>query len=337
MKPVAHGGNLDEIEQRFADAPRPWIDLSTGINPLAYPATNLAASSWARLPMKSDEQALLAVAAARYGVPDPATILAAPGTQALIQLLPRLVPRGRVAVVGPTYEEHEVCWRRQGHDVVVVPDLAQTADADVVVVVNPNNPTGRLLSPADLYDRRGLLVVDEAFIDFLAPTASLASHLPPHTIVLRSFGKAYGLAGVRLGFAIAEKSLIDRMRDELGPWAVSGPALDLGRRALGDEPWFQATAARLDAQRTKLDTLLVRAGFTLLGGTPLFRLTHHREAQSVVTRLAQHGIHVRAFAAGPNWLRWGIPGDDVALRRLKAALLGPAANESLSDATTLRF
>src|SRR5262249_54437531 len=160
---------------------------------------------------RADEEALRTVAAQRFGVRDPAMIIAAPGTQALIQLLPRLMPKARVAIVGPTYEEHEVSWRRQGHDVMVVGDFAETQAYDVAVVVNPDNPTGRLLSATELRASKATLVVDEAFIDFLPASASLAGDLPSNAIVLRSFGKTYGLAGLRLGFAIAKPDLAARL------------------------------------------------------------------------------------------------------------------------------
>ena len=147
-EPVAHGGDLGQIRRRFPDAPLPWIDLSTGINPVAYPLAAPPSEAWSRLPTRAAGQALVAAAARRYGVRDPATVVAAPGTQALIQLLPRLVPASRVAVVGPTYAEHALCWQRGGHEVAVVSDLAAAAGADVVIVVNPDNPTGRLLPTA---------------------------------------------------------------------------------------------------------------------------------------------------------------------------------------------
>src|SRR5262249_29509692 len=245
-------------------------------NPVPYPVGALGEDAWSRLPSRDDEHALLASAARRYGVRDEATILAAPGTQALIQLLPRLVPKSRVAVLGPAYGEHEACWARQGHDVQVVDDISRLGNADVVVVVNPNNPTGTLLKTFPTPNR--LLVVDEAFADFLPADASLAGKLPPRTIVLRSFGKAYGLAGLRLGFAIAEREVIARLRGELGPWAVSGPALAIGRRALADDDWLSATRERLAADSARLDGLLRAAGFEILGGTVLFRLAHHPSA-----------------------------------------------------------
>jgi len=146
--------------RRFPSAPRPWLDLSTGINPVPYPVDALADADWTRLPARDSEQALLAAAAKRYGVRDAATMVAAPGTQALIQLLPRLVPKSRVAILGPTYEEHEVCWARHGHEVAVVDDIAQAAGAEVIVVVNPNNPTGELRRAHELGTPRRLLVID---------------------------------------------------------------------------------------------------------------------------------------------------------------------------------
>lgn len=321
-KPVAHGGDLGRVRRRHPDAPQPWIDLSTGINSLPYPVGELPADAWSRLPSHDAEQALIAAAARRYRC-EPGQLIAAPGTQALIQILPRLVARSRVAIVGPTYAEHEVNWRRHGHDVAVVASL-EAAGADIVVVVNPDNPTGRLLPTEAL---RGvaarLLVVDEAFSDLLPHEASLAGHLPDNAVVLRSFGKVYGLAGLRLGFAIAAAPLAQRLREELGPWAVSGPALAIGATALADDAWLEEAAARLARDGRKLDALLVLAGFTILGGTPLFRLASHPVAQEKVEDLARQGIHVRAFGHQPTWLRFGLPRGDEEFSRLSAALQVP--------------
>jgi cobalamin biosynthetic protein CobC len=321
-KPLAHGGDLGRVRRRHPDAPQPWIDLSTGINPLPYPVADLPADAWSRLPSHDAEQTLIAAAAQRYRC-QPGQLIAAPGTQALIQILPRLVPHSRVDIVGPTYAEHELNWRRHGHDVAVVKSL-DAADADVVVVVNPDNPTGRLMPPQALRDVAArLLVVDEAFIDLLPHEASLSGALPNSAIVLRSFGKTYGLAGLRLGFAIAAVPLALRLSEELGPWAVSGPALTIGASALADDAWLQAAATRLADGTRKLDTLLVSAGFTILGGTPLFRLASHPKAHEKVEDLARDGIHVRAFGHQPTWLRFGLPRGDEEFRRLSAALQVP--------------
>jgi cobalamin biosynthetic protein CobC len=321
-KTVAHGGDLGEVRRRHPDAPQPWIDLSTGINPLPYPVPALPADAWSRLPSHDADRTLIAAAAQRYRCA-PGQLVAAPGTQALIQILPRLVARSRVAIVGPTYAEHELNWCRRGHDVTVVARL-ETADADVVVVVNPDNPTGRLMPTQALRGAAArLLVVDEAFIDLLPNQASLAGDVPDNAIVLRSFGKTYGLAGVRLGFAIAPEPLAQRLREELGPWAVSGPALSIGAAALADDAWLHETATRLAGDVGRLDALLALAGFAILGGTPLFRLASHPEAQKKVEGLARQGIHVRAFADRPTCLRFGLPRDDEEFRRLSAALQVP--------------
>jgi cobalamin biosynthetic protein CobC len=318
-----HGGELSAVRKRFPDAPQPWLDLSTGLNPMGYPVNELPAHVWQRLPTCRAMQALVAAAARRYEVADAATVVAAPGTQALIQLLPRLVPRSRVAVVGPTYSEHALCWRRGGHDVVIVGDLDE-ATADVVIVVNPDNPTGRLLPPAALQaSRASLLIVDEAFIDLLPADASLAATLPVHAVVLRSVGKAYGLGGLRLGFAIAPVELAGIILRELGPWAVSGPALEIGRQALEDQAWLDTARARLRVDGERLDGLLRAAGFALEGGTPLFRLASHPKARHLVDQLARMGIHVRAFAHQPTWLRFGLPTGEAAFARLGAALQVP--------------
>ncbi len=320
VKLVAHGGDLSAVRRRYPDAPEPWIDLSTGINPVPYPVAGLPLEVWSHLPTRHQERALLEAAARRYGVRDLATITASPGTQALIQLLPRIVRKSRVAIVGPTYDEHEICWTRQGHEVRVVTSIDQAAGADVTIVVNPNNPTGLLLPPSALRCHGGLLVVDEAFVDLLPDGASFAADLPSNTIVLRSFGKVYGLAGVRLGFAIAEKSIVDRVRDELGPWAVSGPALDIGRRALDDATWLQKAAFRLADDRRKLDSLLASAGCEIVGGTPLFCLANHPDTSGLTDRLGRQGIHVRQFAGNPQWLRFGLPANAGEFSRLAAAL-----------------
>jgi cobalamin biosynthetic protein CobC len=200
-------------------------------------------------------------------------------------------------------------------------------DADVAVIVNPNNPTGRLLSRAQLQQMAaelgrggGLLVVDEAFIDVMDPAASLVPELPPATIVLRSFGKAFGLAGLRLGFAIAETPLARRIGALLGPWAVSGPAIAIAERALSDAAWLLAARERLAGDAARLDALLRGAGCEIIGGTPLFRLAAHPAAQHVRATLGRHGIHVRRFGEHPSWLRFGLPGSEPSWHRLATAL-----------------
>jgi cobalamin biosynthetic protein CobC len=330
-KPVAHGGDLDAARRFFPDAPAPWIDLSTGINPAPYPVPELPAEAWARLPLASEEEALRSAAARRYGAPDPDMVVAAPGAQALIQMLPRLLPPSRVAVLSPAYGEHAASWAREGHAVVEVHDPEEAA-ADVLVVVNPNNPTGFTIAPVGLLRlaetvaaRSGLLVVDEAFMDVMEPALSLVPHIPPRTIVLRSFGKAYGLAGLRLGFAVADRETAARLRERLGPWAVSGPALAIGRQALNDEAWLRDARQRLARDAARLESMLSAAGLASVGATALFRLVSHPECERFAAVLGRQGIHVRRFAEHPTWLRIGLPGSEPAWQRLGEALRSAAS------------
>ncbi|KMO19612.1 threonine-phosphate decarboxylase CobD [Methylobacterium platani] len=326
--PIRHGGDLGEAGGLFPQAPEPWIDLSTGINPIPYPWPALEASAFTRLPAKADLAALEAAAARAYGA-RPEHVVAAPGTQALIDLIPRLRAPGRVAVVGPTYAEHAAAWVRAGHAVATVPDLA--AEADVVVVVTPNNPDGRVVPPGDLAaaaarlaGRGGWLVVDEAFADLEAfgpePVESLCAAPPPGCLVLRSFGKTYGLAGLRLGFAVAGTPMADLVRRALGPWAVSGPAIAVGCRALADSVWRREAAAARGRDADRLDALLAAAGGRIVGGTRLFRTADFPDGPGLFGRLGRAGLFVRRFEAAPARLRFGLPPDAAAWTRLAEAL-----------------
>lgn len=326
---IWHGGDIAAARALFPDAPQPWIDLSTGINPIPYPLPQLPLSLWQRLPGADDEAALLAAARAAYRVPPEADIIVAPGTQILIDLLPRVLPElvaaGPVAVLGPTYAEHALAWRKAGARVIEAATLTGTAGAATVVVVNPNNPDGRSLPrqalaalAAHCAARGGMLILDEAFADF-TPVASLLPILPPATIVLRSFGKTYGLAGVRLGFAIGEVAPMAALRSAMGPWAVAGPALRIGALALADTRWLADAGTARAADAARLDALLSPLG-QIVGGTALFRLLATPHAPSLFAHLGRHGLYVRRFQNDATWLRFGLPGDAEAWLRLEGAL-----------------
>ena len=321
-----HGGNLAAAATCFPDAPMPWLDLSTGINPLSYPMPALSANAWQRLPEAADIARLEQIAARCYGADDPETLVAAPGTQALIQLLPEIVPARTVGIFGFTYAEHARAWQASGAVVAQVEAGAAAQRFDVIVVVNPNNPDGRLLDGAALAAlarRCTMLVVDEAFMDVMPPGHSLIPHLPKSgAIVLRSFGKTYGLAGLRLGFAAAAPELAARLRARLGPWAVSGPAIETGVLALADAAWLATATGLLQQAAKRLDGLLQAAGCSIAGGTPLFRLARHASAPEIFGCLARAGILVRPFAEKPDWLRFGLPMQETGWARLEAALHG---------------
>jgi cobalamin biosynthetic protein CobC len=328
-----HGGNINAARTLYPDAPEPWIDLSTGINPVPYPVGVVAPSAWSRLPEPAGLAALEAAARSAYGAAPDAGIVAAPGTQALIQWLPRLFPARRVGILGFTYREHELCWGDAGAQVSSVTALSELAEYDAGIIVNPNNPDGRMVSPGDLADlagrlarRGGRLIIDEAFMDLIAVPGSVVPCLPASgAIVLRSFGKAYGLAGVRLGFAAGSREDCALLRQAMGPWAVSGPAIDIGRRALADETWRLETASRLRHEADRLDGLLLAAGFEVIGGTPLFRLGLRSGAGAAFDDMCRAGILTRPFQARPDWLRFGIPGSAAEWERLRMALRARSA------------
>jgi cobalamin biosynthetic protein CobC len=323
-RPVYHGGDLAAASVRFGVPADGWVDLSTGINPWPYPAS-IDPAHLARLPDGAQLAALADAAAGAYGMASADGIAAAPGTQALIQMLPRLRPPGRVAVVSPTYGEHAPAWRQAGHDVGEIASLDEAGDADVVVVTRPNNPDGAVAAAeelralaARLASRGGELILDEAFADtWDAPSLAAGS---PGIVALRSFGKFYGLPGLRLGFALCSPAQAGEIRTALGPWAVSTTAAEIGRAALADRAWQATTRARLDAAAARLDAALGDAGLAVAGGTSLFRLALCDDAQALFEALGRAGIFVRHFPGRTGRLRVGLPPDDAAFARLDAAL-----------------
>jgi len=326
---MKHGGDLGEAMAQFGGAPEAWLDLSTGINPNPYPLPPLPHDVWQRLPSRDDEAALLVAARRAYAVPDDVGIAAAPGTQALIQWLPRLAAHGAVAIVSPTYNEHAAAWRLAGQEVIAIDavvEIPQTVRH--VVIVNPNNPDGRVVDHAALARvakvvaaRGGVMVIDEAFADLDSAISAVVLCKGFPVVVLRSFGKFYGLAGLRLGFAVGPQSLIAQVREAMGPWICSGPALTVGRIALDDERWANEMRDKLRQQAAKLDAALQAAGFAAAGGTTLFRLVRHPHASAYHTALARRQIWCRCFDWADDLLRFGLPPDDAALDRLARALV----------------
>jgi cobalamin biosynthetic protein CobC len=325
---MKHGGDLTQAIGQYGGTAETWLDLSTGINPYPWPIPNLPSAIWQRLPSRADHDALIAAAGMAYGLPAGVAIAVASGTQMLIPWLAHLAEPSAVAITNPTYSEHAIAWTAAGHQVVTPAALDHLPDhARYAVIVNPNNPDGRLLDRVALahmatllQERGGWLVIDEAFAD-LAPAVSaveLCRDLP--VIVLRSFGKFYGLAGLRLGFAIGPPAMIARIAEALGPWPCSGPALAIGRAALLDEEWNDRTRGTLKSLADRLDNVLAASGFAIVGGTALFRLVRHSDAAARHEILARRQIWCRSFEWADDLLRFGLPGDDDAFGRLAAAL-----------------
>ncbi len=325
MSELHHGGRLREAAEHYGIPLDEWLDLSTGINPNGWPVPALPASCWQRLPEQGD--GLEQVAAQYYGN---ANLLPMAGSQAAIQLLPQLRKKGRVGILQPSYAEHAAAWQRAGHEVVTVtqPTIEQHLPSlDVLLLVNPNNPTGDrfTLEQLTLWQRRlqqrgGWLVVDEAFIDAGEAEQSLASRCGGEgLVVLRSLGKFFGLARIRVGFLFAWPLLLKQVARQLGPWHVSGPAREVARCALQDRVWQQATKERLQQDSLRLAALLQGSGLTPAGGTHLFHYVLHAEAEGLHRQLAAEGIFTRLFSAPPA-LRFGLPGTETQWQRLLQAL-----------------
>ena len=306
-----HGGNIDVASAKYGFATDEMLDLSTGISPFTYPLPPITSDALQPLPTVAMLDACVKAARHAYGVPDKLNVTVGAGTQAFLQIIPRLAKAGTVWIRQPTYNEHAHCWADAGHHIVdgdVMPD-----EADHAVIVFPNNPTGdRYTDLSDLASnierKGGLLIIDGAFLDN-AEGADILAKLSAFSCVihLRSFGKFFGLAGVRLGFAIASQIHSDSLVSMLGPWAVNNVALIAGTTALQDQAWIESHKGILERQSDTLAKLLACANLGIIGGTFLFQTIHDADALSLHEHLAKAGIWTRIYAEWPDLMRFGLP------------------------------
>ena len=332
MDNIQHGGALDRAIATFGGRKADWLDLSTGINPNPYPVPKIPDELWQRLPDENLMDDCLAAARTYYGVPSEGNLVAAPGTQALIQLLPRATQAKKVWIVGPTYNEYERVFGSLA-EVIVSTELPRTVDdIDLIIVGSPNNPDVRVCDCAEvsalgriIHTRGGFVLIDAAFCDVLssdeAPPAALSD--ADGVVIFRSFGKFFGLAGLRLGFAVGGENVLNRFRTALGPWAVSGPALFVGAKALRDQAWINAARSRLSGKRACVENLLCQNGLTIVGATDLFVTTSQPSSALLAKSLAQRNILVRTFDYNPDWIRFGLPAEHTDFARLEKVLAQP--------------
>lgn len=297
-----HGGGLDAAIARYGGARCDWVDLSTGINPVPYPVGELGADVWTALPDRGAYDNLTKAARTFWNVPEAAMVVPAPGASALIARLPLLAPRRPVQIPGPTYNEHAAAFRLHGFDV------SGSADAPVQVFVHPNNPDGRVWSADEMGGT--FRVIDESFCDVMPEASHVAQTALPGTVVLKSFGKFWGLAGARLGLAIGHRDTLGELAEHLGPWPVAGPTLEIAGRALQDEEWAAQTRARLAQDAARLDAMAEAAGAEVVGGTALFRLYQVADAEAWQHELSEHHVLTRVFPYNPRWIRFGLPHPD---------------------------
>jgi len=299
-----HGGALDAAIACHGGRRSDWTDLSTGINPVPYPVPKLSSHAWTDLPDSEAERELAETARRFWQIPRGAGLLAVPGVSAAIARIPALLPPGRVRIDAPTYTEHAAAFMSAGWGI-------NRKRARAHVMVHPDNPTGVFWNiPEKGGDGHELCVIDESFCDATPDRTLVAMADRPGVLVLKSFGKFWGLAGLRLGFVIGDRALLERLRESLGPWPVSGPALAIGTRALGDLQWARETRLRLQNDVNRLDALLTGRGAVRVGGTSLFRLYEVDNATKWHDRLARRRVLSRIFPYSLTWIRLGLPTPD---------------------------
>jgi cobalamin biosynthetic protein CobC len=315
-----HGGRLVEARSLFPQAQQPWVDLSTGINRRSYPAPRATSVARNRLPEPMQLVELEETAAEAFEIDDPARVVAVAGTELALRLLPHALELREAAVLGPTYSSHADAWARASSNVRRVTDTTLHSCLDrplALTVVNPNNPDGRALPRERLLELHdslanhgGALIVDEAFADTdpsISVSAIAGGPRASRMIVLRSFGKFYGLAGIRLGFIIAAPSIARSVRTLIGEWPLSADALAAGRAAYADHEWSARMRVLLNRSASRLDALLRRSGFEIVGGTSLYRLVRSADARRRFLQLLQAGVLVRPFDHDETLLRFGVP------------------------------
>lgn len=335
---LEHGGNLNAYIRHYDIDRAHWLDLSTGINPVPWPVEKLwplPDRLWSHLPESDD--GLIEVAKTYYGAH---CLLPVAGSQAAIMALPHLYRRCHVGVLAPSYAEHAQAWQQAGHSIIslAADEIDDVIDRlDILVIVNPNNPTGMVFDRdqllnwhAHLAARGGTLIVDEAFIDS-TPACSLAAEARYEgLVVLRSLGKFFGLAGLRAGFVFAASVLLEKLESFLGPWTLTSATRYIVRHALSDRLWQQTARKTLAAQSAALARMLSHHNLEPSGGTNFFQWVRLPKARSIHEALASRGILVRCFDA-PDSLRFGLPALASDLARLDDAL-----TEVMSDGERVR-
>ena len=348
MSLLFHGGDLQSASAIYGRKPNDWVDLSTGINQHSYPVPTIDTNAWHQLPYV--DPALTKAAGSYYGEHP---CLASSGSQSVIQLLPfilhQLGSQKATWIPNVGYQEHRQAWSQQG-DVRTYSGLdsqlaAQQIDAALhndelghLVIIHPNNPTGETFKrqqlrswAQELQTVDGFLVIDEAFIDITPRASVLAEKLADNVIVLRSVGKFFGLAGIRLGFTFATQSILNQLAKVIGPWSVNGPAQWVAAAALNDTDWQTSMRSQLineGLQQLQLwQPSMTRLGAKLASTHELFRSfimasdlahrLHHSAAKNGIllrsvdinssTSLLRFGNidlgHIKAVAHCQTWIQ----------------------------------
>jgi len=340
---LVHGGQLNQMVSCYKRPKEEWLDLSTGISPISYPIPSIPHDIWQQLPQTSDK--LIEVAKRYY---ETESISVTSGSQAVIARLPSLYlryvnkPPEKIDVWLPEigYKEHERSWCDAGFNIKQyenLPCIDLLSENAIVVVINPNNPTGKLHQQQSLSSllqklelRSGWLIVDEAFMDVIKPNQSIINLTNnKHLFVLRSFGKFFGLAGIRIGFLSAHRYWLNKLNQISSPWEVNGPAQYIAEQALKDQGWQDDQQQTLTSLSNKLEQLLAKTFLNTpkrdsstdikIHGCALFKTLTHPHASTLYDLLCRQGLYIRLCDEN-NALRFGIPNQKqyIVLERLLA-------------------
>ncbi|MEP2979564.1 MAG: threonine-phosphate decarboxylase CobD [Lentilitoribacter sp.] len=322
---LEHGGNLERAIQTYGGSRSDWIDISTGISPFIAPIPDLDLSSWHRLPERAVVSELAEIAKKYYASKQ--NCLVTSGSQFLINHLPDLL-QGDVGIVGPTYGEYAGAFARNNRSYTALSSIDDIGDVRSLVLANPNNPDGRLYSQDELCvlakvlkQRDGYLVVDEAFCDVCEKASMLMTDPIENLIVLKSFGKFFGLAGARIGFVFAHNEVLSRIKYLQGPWSVSGPSISVARHVLTRDGIHCELLKKISSRHGQFIQMLGRTGLKIAGGTKLFTLIEHESAANLHEHLLVEKILTRKFDYNASWLRLGLTCNEEEDLRLQQAIL----------------
>ena len=317
---IHHGGDIDLAIKKYGGEREDWIDLSTGINGTSYPWQQSIKFELRNLPSNKLLVNLERAASAAYKVAENTETAAVSGAQQIISLLPIcLKSYNSVAILGPTYNEYEKAFKSSGIKAQTVSEVSKLSSSDIAIIVNPNNPTGKVIAEEildDLSKKVRILIIDESFKTF----SSRRIQKFENVIQINSLGKFFGLAGVRLGFVSGPSDFIKSVRRMLGPWPISSIAAEIGTIALNDNTWISEMEKILLEGSNVLHKACSTKNWKLVGKTNLFHTYATSSSLEVEKQFAAHYIWIRTFDYSETWVRLGIPTSKYEWTRVRQAL-----------------
>ncbi len=348
-------GRLRGLSPYEPPASGPFVDLTLDANEGMAPEnvlenvlTGISAEDLRRYPDTGELERALADT---YCIDAERVVVTNGGDDAIERACGAVLEPGREAVLHhPTFEMIERGVRLAGGEVRSIEWIegafpvrecvaAISPATSLVAIVSPNNPTGSVISFDGMMEvvraaaRVGALVLaDFAYIEFANedPTRSLLDE--PNVIVVRTFSKAMGLAGARVGYALASSEVAHWLRTVGGPYPVSSISATIALASLRSAGEQRAFVNNVRSEREELSSLLRTFGYTVLDSQANFVTARFADARFVWNSLASLGIGVRAFASRPEldgFLRITLPGDEAAFDRLVRALRTILAPEAI--------